>query len=211
MAIEFIKKPFKDEENLSCLESYVKEWFIKTFKELTPPQKYSFKLISNGYNVVITAPTGSGKTIAGFLSILSELFKMGKEGKLKDSVYCIYVSPLKALDKHGFKEIKIRELETGYGWAKTSIKEKIVQAIINSYKEFGFEPEIWPLMAGSAPFCMFNREPLNLPFISGGLGHGGRAHAPNEYLVIQEGKNVKGLATLEKSYVSMLYNFSKIL
>jgi len=98
MAIEFIKKPFKDEENLSCLESYVKEWFIKTFKELTPPQKYSFKLISNGYNVVITAPTGSGKTIAGFLSILSELFKMGKEGKLKDSVYCIYVSPLKALD-----------------------------------------------------------------------------------------------------------------
>ncbi len=98
MAIEFIKKPFRDEENLSCLESYVKEWFTKTFKELTPPQKYSFKLISNGYNVVITAPTGSGKTIAGFLSILSELFKMGKEGKLKDSVYCIYISPLKALD-----------------------------------------------------------------------------------------------------------------
>lgn len=117
----------------------------------------------------------------------------------------------KHLDKHGFKEIKIRELETGYGWAKTSVKEKIVQAIINSYREFGFEPEIWPLMAGSAPFCMFNREPLNLPFISGGLGHGGRAHAPNEYLVIQEGKNVKGLATLEKSYVSMLYNFSKML
>jgi len=117
----------------------------------------------------------------------------------------------KHLDKHGFKEIKIRELETGYGWAKTSIKEKIVQATINSYREFGFEPEIWPIMAGSAPFCMFNREPLNLPFISGGLGHGGRAHAPNEYLVIQEGKNVKGLATLEKSYVSMLYNFSKML
>lgn len=115
----------------------------------------------------------------------------------------------KHLDKHGFKEIKIRELETGYGWAKTSIKEKIVQATINSYREFGFEPEVWPLMAGSAPFCMFNREPLNLPFVSGGLGHGGRAHSPNEYLVIQEGENVKGLATLEKSYVSMLYNFSK--
>ncbi|MEM1575566.1 MAG: ATP-dependent helicase [Nitrososphaerota archaeon] len=98
MAIEFVKKPFKKEENLSCLESYVREWFVKTFKELTPPQKYSFKLISEGHNVVITAPTGSGKTIAGFLSILSELFKMGKEGKLKDSVYCIYVSPLKALD-----------------------------------------------------------------------------------------------------------------
>jgi ATP-dependent Lhr-like helicase len=98
MVIEFIKKPFKDEENLSCLESYVREWFIKTFRKLTPPQKYSFKLISNGYNTIITAPTGSGKTIAGFLSILSELFKMGKEGKLKDSVYCIYVSPLKALD-----------------------------------------------------------------------------------------------------------------
>ena len=55
---------------------------------------------------------------------------------------------------------------------------------------------------------MFNREPLNLPFVMGGLGHGGRAHAPNEYLVVEETGRIGGLATLEKSYVAILNNLA---
>lgn len=98
MAIEEVKKPFSVENSLSSLEEYVREWFTINFKELTPPQRFSFKLISEGNNIIITAPTGSGKTLAGFMAILSELFKLGAEGKLKESVYCIYISPLKALD-----------------------------------------------------------------------------------------------------------------
>jgi acetylornithine deacetylase/succinyl-diaminopimelate desuccinylase-like protein len=113
------------------------------------------------------------------------------------------------LDKHGFEEVKIVELAEGYGWAKTSIKEPAAQAVIKTYCEFGHTPEIWPHIAGSAPFCMFNREPLSLPFVIGGLGHGGRAHAPNEYIVVQEGGPTSGLRTLEKSYVAILDNLSK--
>jgi len=115
------------------------------------------------------------------------------------------------LDKHGFKEIKIVELEEGYDWAKTSILEPAAQAIAKTYREFGFEPEVWPHIAGSAPFCMFNRKPLNLPFVIGGIGHGGRAHAPNEYIVVGEGGPTGGLVTLEKSYVAILDNLSKML
>ncbi len=115
------------------------------------------------------------------------------------------------LDKNGFKEIKITRLEEGYEWAKTSVREPAVQAVIKTYREFGYEPEIWPHMAGSAPFCMFNREPLNLPFVEGGIGHGGRAHAPNEYIVVEEGGPTGGLITLEKSYVAILDNLSKML
>jgi len=85
-------------EALECLEPYVREWFINSFKELTPPQRYSFKIIAEGRNVVITAPTGSGKTLAAFMSILNELYKLAAEGRLEDGIYCIYVSPLKALD-----------------------------------------------------------------------------------------------------------------
>ena len=114
------------------------------------------------------------------------------------------------LDKRGFKKVKIVELQEGYGWAKTSVKEPAAQAVIKAYREFGYEPEIWPHIAGSAPFCMFNREPLNLPFVIGGLGHGGRAHAPNEYIVVQEGGPTGGLCTLEKSYVTILDNLSKM-
>lgn len=115
------------------------------------------------------------------------------------------------LDKHGFQEVRIVELEEGYGWAKTSVKEPAAQALIKAYREFGYEPEVWPHIAGSAPFCMFNREPLNLPFVTGGIGHGGRAHAPNEYIVVQEGGPTGGLPTLEKSYVAILDNLSKMI
>ena len=83
------------------------------------------------------------------------------------------------------------------------------QAVITAYQSFGYEPEIWPHLAGSAPFCMFNREPLNLPFVMGGIGHGGRAHAADEYLVVEETGSIGGLATLEKSYVVILENLAR--
>jgi len=54
---------------------------------------------------------------------------------------------------------------------------------------------------------MFNRE----PFVMGGLGHGARAHVPNEYIVVGEGGPTGGLITLEKSYVTILDNLSKML
>jgi ATP-dependent Lhr-like helicase len=120
MPIEFMKEPFSREESLSCLKDYVREWFTRSFDRLTPPQEYSFKLISEGENVIITAPTGSGKTLAGFLAILSELFKLGEEGKLEQSIYCIYISPLKALDNDVQKNLlvplkEIREIASSMG------------------------------------------------------------------------------------------------
>ncbi|UCH37092.1 MAG: M20/M25/M40 family metallo-hydrolase [Candidatus Bathyarchaeota archaeon] len=114
------------------------------------------------------------------------------------------------LDKHGFNEDQIIQLESGYGWAKTSIHQSASQAVLNTYHEFNYQPEIWPHKAGSAPFSMFNGPPLNLPFAMGGIGHGGRAHAPNEYLVIEESGPTAGLATLEKSYVAILDNLAKL-
>lgn len=58
---------------------------------------------------------------------------------------------------------------------------------------------------------MFNREPLSLPFVMGGLGHRARVHAPNEYLVVEEEGPTGVLKTLEKSYVAILDNLSKML
>ena len=47
---------------------------------------------------MVSSPTGSGKTLTAFLSILSELTTLSQKGELEDKVYCIYISPLKALD-----------------------------------------------------------------------------------------------------------------
>ena len=77
--ISYAGKPFSDAESMAVLNPYVKDWFMKNFGELTPPQKYAFKLISEGKNLLITAPTGSGKTISGFLSIISRLFDYSLE------------------------------------------------------------------------------------------------------------------------------------
>lgn len=103
----FLRKPFSREESLSVLQPYVRVWFEKSFEDLTPPQRFSLKLVSEGRNLIITGPTGSGKTLAAFLSILSELFKLGEKGVLQDSVYVIYVSPLKALDNDIKKNLMI--------------------------------------------------------------------------------------------------------
>ena len=63
------------------------------------PQLYGVMEIHNRKNVLISAPTGSGKTLTCFLSILNELVDSSLKGILEDKVYAVYVSPLKALNQ----------------------------------------------------------------------------------------------------------------
>lgn len=70
----------------------------ETFEDFTPAQKKSIVDIHKGNNILVSSPTGSGKTLTAFLSILSELTTLSQKGELEDKVYCIYISPLKALD-----------------------------------------------------------------------------------------------------------------
>jgi ATP-dependent Lhr-like helicase len=106
--IQFAKRAYSKEASLQALSPVMREWFIKKFGDLTPPQRFSFKLISRGKNVLITAPTGSGKTLSAFAAIISELSSMD----LEDMVYCVYVSPLRALDNDIHKNLiePLREL-----------------------------------------------------------------------------------------------------
>ncbi len=105
MTIQRWEKPFGREESLSSLNFYIKDWFLKHYKEPTPPQLYSFKLIREHRNLLITAPTGSGKTFSAFMSILSELMDMAEAGSLEDKVYCVYISPLKALNNDIYRNL----------------------------------------------------------------------------------------------------------
>lgn len=58
-------------------------------------------------NVLISAPTGATKTLTGFLSILNELVDSAQKKILKDKIYCVYISPLKALNE----DIKVNLVE----------------------------------------------------------------------------------------------------
>ncbi|MGI0134690.1 MAG: DEAD/DEAH box helicase [Candidatus Micrarchaeaceae archaeon] len=129
--ITYSGKPFPDSESLGVLNPYVREWFNKNFTELTPPQKFAFKLISEKKDILVTAPTGSGKTMSGFTSIISKLFDYSLDGRLEDRVYCLYVSPLRALNNDVFKNLT-RPLNEVYDLIK---KEKGVKIIKENIKQ----------------------------------------------------------------------------
>ncbi len=103
--IEYCKAPFEREESLGSLNPFIRKWFEGRYKELTPPQRYSFKLIKEGRNMLITAPTGSGKTFSAFTGILSDLMDMSVAGTLEDKIYCVYVSPLRALNNDVYRNL----------------------------------------------------------------------------------------------------------
>ncbi|MFO7992068.1 MAG: ATP-dependent helicase [Thermoplasmata archaeon] len=102
----------KKEEVLELMEPLIAEWFDNKFESLTEPQGYAIPLIHERENVLVSSPTGSGKTLTAFLSIINELFKEDKKGRLEDKIYCVYVSPLKALanDIHKNLEAPLEEL-----------------------------------------------------------------------------------------------------
>lgn len=104
------------------------------------------------------------------------------------------------LARHGYSGKVEVFVEDAYPPAKTGLDgNPVAQALLETYRELGFEPEIWPHLAGSAPFYLFT-EVLKIPTAMGGLGHGGRAHSPNEYVTLD------GLKQYEKSFASFLVN-----
>ncbi|HKQ37023.1 MAG TPA: DEAD/DEAH box helicase [Verrucomicrobiae bacterium] len=78
-------------------KSPVTEWFAGKYKSPTPAQLAAWPKIEAGKNVLIVSPTGTGKTFAAFLSVLNELALLHEDGKLRNSIYAVYVSPLRAL------------------------------------------------------------------------------------------------------------------
>ena len=95
--IAFQKEANTDEEIFGILNPIVEKWFRSKFKTFCLPQKYAVMDIHSRENVIVSAPTGSGKTLTAFLSILNELVDSSIKGILEDRIYAVYVSPLKAL------------------------------------------------------------------------------------------------------------------
>ncbi|MGC8645691.1 MAG: ATP-dependent helicase [Thermoplasmata archaeon] len=94
------------------LDPIVLEWFTSKYREFTTAQKVGIPLIHQRKNVIISSPTGTGKTLSGFLVIINELFLLAKQNRLEDKIYCVYVSPLKALanDIHRNLEVPLAEI-----------------------------------------------------------------------------------------------------
>ena len=77
----------------------VAQWFASAFPAPTPAQVAAWPAIRAGRDVLVSAPTGSGKTLTAFLTALDMLVREGlaTPGGLSDETVVVYVSPLKAL------------------------------------------------------------------------------------------------------------------
>src|SRR6204780_2735472 len=83
--------------NLSWAHPIVQEWFAGRFGTATEPQEQGWPHILANRTTLISAPTGSGKTFAAFLTCIDRLVRKAIAGELTDTTQVLYVSPLKAL------------------------------------------------------------------------------------------------------------------
>jgi ATP-dependent Lhr-like helicase len=73
----------------------IEEWFSKSIGTPTSVQTQAWPLIAGGEHVLVSAPTGSGKTFAAFLWAINQLVS---GTWLPGHTSVVYVSPLKALN-----------------------------------------------------------------------------------------------------------------
>jgi acetylornithine deacetylase/succinyl-diaminopimelate desuccinylase-like protein len=112
------------------------------------------------------------------------------------------------LEKHGYSDISIKEIDTGYDWCRTSVRDPVVQAMLRTFDAHGYDPEVWPTSGGAVPFYVFNRI-LRIPFTMGGVGHSSLAHSPNEYMVVEGNKKVASLTDTEKFMVDFMDKYGQ--
>lgn len=104
--VKYQKTPYSNEKIKQSFHPYVKKWWNKNFQGFTPPQKYSIFNIHSRINTLISSPTGSGKTLSAFTSVINELVTLAAQNQLEDRVYAVYISPLKALGNDIEKNLK---------------------------------------------------------------------------------------------------------
>jgi len=116
---------------------------------------------------------------------------------------------LAALKKHlanrGFPDVAVR-MTGGYDPTSTPGESEFIQSQVRVCKRSGIDPVLWPRNAGSWPGFVFTGDPLRLPAGQFGLGHGGGAHAPDEFMVIAStNPKLQGYDGAVYSFVEYLY------
>lgn len=97
-------------DNFECMKSFmpvVREWFLENVGEPSEPQRRGWPEIAAGGNVLICAPTGSGKTFAAFLKCLDMMYSLKTAGAKNTGIRVVYISPLKALNNDIYRNLEI--------------------------------------------------------------------------------------------------------
>lgn len=88
------------------LPASLAQWFAERFAGPTAIQQIAWRKTFRGENVLILAPTGSGKTLSAFFSVLAQLGARAAEGELPNATLAVYVTPLKALSRDIYRNLE---------------------------------------------------------------------------------------------------------
>ncbi|MDG7008337.1 MAG: DEAD/DEAH box helicase [Nitrososphaerota archaeon] len=72
-------------------------------RDPTPPQVQAWPLVGRGEDVLVVAPTGSGKTEAALLPLLSRLVTEGRG----EGISILYITPMRALNRDMLKRLQV--------------------------------------------------------------------------------------------------------
>ncbi|MGE0039693.1 MAG: M20/M25/M40 family metallo-hydrolase [Vicinamibacterales bacterium] len=124
------------------------------------------------------------------------------------------------LDRNGYSDVAIKMIGD-VPWSKMSYDTDVAKALERSYEVMNIphgarrETDGIGMMGGYWPAYIFSDHEVGervsafkgVPIVGGGAGHGGRAHAANEYYVIEGAGKVYGMAGAEKAVATFLYAF----
>jgi len=87
-------------------------WFAARGWSVRPHQRALVRAAEAGRDALLIAPTGAGKTLAGFLPSLIDIAEGGRANRPGGRLHTLYISPLKALavDVHRNLEIPVAEM-----------------------------------------------------------------------------------------------------
>jgi acetylornithine deacetylase/succinyl-diaminopimelate desuccinylase-like protein len=174
--------------------------FVESLERLVSRTTVNIEGLVGGY----TGP--GGKTILPHKAVAKLDLRLVPDMKASEALAALE----KHLEKRGFGDVEVR-MTGGYDPTSTAADAPLIRAQVALLRRGGIDPVMWPRNAGSWPGYVFTGDPLRLPAGHFGLGHGGGAHAPDEYYVIESSNpKIQGFDGAVKSFVEYLAELATV-
>lgn len=114
------------------------------------------------------------------------------------------------LERQGFGDVEVN-MSGGYDPTETAEDSRVIRAQQAVFTRGNIPYALFPRLAGSWPGFTFTGDPLRKPAGQFGLGHGGGAHAPDEFMILESNNPaVAGFRESAMGYVDFLYEMATI-